>query len=120
MQDTKNFKSGEFACPCCGMNNMSQVLINTLQKMRDKIGKPFKINSGSRCISRNEIDGGKPNSAHLKGFAVDISCPKGDSAFRYDIVREALNNGINRIGIGNGFIHIDIDASLPANQIWIY
>jgi zinc D-Ala-D-Ala carboxypeptidase len=120
MKDTRNFTSKEFQCPDCGLNNMSQTMINTLQKIRDRLGVPMHINSGSRCATRNKLDGGKPNSAHCKGFAVDIAVPKAASGLRYSIIAYALQEGIKRVGIGDNFIHLDIDPILPQNQIWIY
>jgi zinc D-Ala-D-Ala carboxypeptidase len=120
MKDTKNFKASEFACPCCGLNNMSQIMIDALQKIRDRVGVPMRINSGSRCSDRNKKDGGKPDSAHLKGFAVDIAVPKAASGLRYSIIAYALQEGIKRIGIGDNFIHLDIDPILAQNQMWIY
>ena len=120
-KDTKNFKASEFTCKCgCGSNNISQTLINTLQRIRDKLGLPITIKSGYRCPSHNKKEGGKANSAHVKGTAVDIKVNKTDSAFRYKLIAHALGEGINRIGIGTDFVHLDIDRGLPQYQIWVY
>lgn len=43
-----------------------------LQPLRDKYGKPMKVNSGYRCPALNEIVGGVPSSQHVKGEAADI------------------------------------------------
>ena len=115
--DTKNFKFSEFACKCCGSNNISQTLINTLQRIRDKLGLPIIINSGYRCPTHNKAVKGKPNSAHVKGTAVDIKVT--DTGYRYKLIAYALAEGINRIGIYKDFVHIDIDRGLPQYQIWV-
>ncbi len=43
-----------------------------LQPLRDKYGKPMKVNSGYRCPELNRIVGGVPTSQHVKGEAADI------------------------------------------------
>lgn len=43
-----------------------------LQPLRDKYGKPMKVNSGYRCEELNEIVGGVPSSQHRLGEAADI------------------------------------------------
>ena len=120
MKDTKNFKASEFACPCCGKNLMSQQFVDLLQTIRDKLNLPMKINSGFRCEKQNKKDGGAVNSAHLKGLAADIDCKKTNSGYRFLLVSLAMQAGIKRIGIKSGCVHLDIDTSLPNNQMWLY
>ena len=70
--DTKNFKVSEFACKCCGKNEIQQVLIDLVQKIRDKLGAPIHINSGYRCPKHNAEVGGVKNSTHVRGLAADL------------------------------------------------
>jgi hypothetical protein len=49
-------------------------LVRKVQKVRDLVGPPIKINSGYRTPERNAEVGGVPNSLHCQGKAVDISC----------------------------------------------
>ena len=51
-------------------------------------------------------------------MAVDIRANNSSTA--YKIVKAAMDNGICRIGIGNGYVHLDNDDSLPQNVIWNY
>ena len=51
---------------------VSDELISMLDVARKKYGKSMAINSGYRTIEHNAKVGGKPESSHLKGLAVDI------------------------------------------------
>ena len=97
---------------------MSKNLISILDNIREELGKPIVVTSGFRTPAHNEKVGGKPNSSHLKGLAVDIACE--DSRYRFELVRELLKHGVDRIGIGDTFIHADIDDDKSPNVIWTY
>lgn len=113
----KWYKADEFKCSCCGQENMNFKLVLLLDSIREIVGFPIVINSGWRCEKLNEIVGGKRTSSHLKGDAVDIKCT--DSAERLAIINTALELGINRIGIGKTFVHLDIDKTKDS-CIWVY
>ncbi len=87
----------------------------TLDMLREKLGRALIINSGYRTLQHNRAIGGVPNSAHTRGLAADISCL--DSAFRYQIITEALKLGITRFEIAPAHIHLDADPSLPQNVV---
>lgn len=116
---TTNFDRSEFACPCgCGKDNIDLHMVAILQQMREAVGHRLDIESGVRCKQHNLDVDGKPNSAHLRGKAVDIICPS--SRHREELVRLALQAGIRRIGIGKTFVHLDTDETLPQDVIWLY
>lgn len=46
-----------------------------LERVRACVNWPIKINSGYRCEALNALVGGSPNSQHMRGEAVDITCP---------------------------------------------
>lgn len=52
---------------------LRQLVINVLQPLREKYGKPIKINSGFRSILVNKKVKGAPTSQHTKGEAADIT-----------------------------------------------
>lgn len=97
---------------------MDKTLLEMLDEVRDKFDKPIHINSGFRTPAHNEAVGGKENSSHLKGLAVDIACNK--SQDRFDLINCLLDVGFSRIGVAKTFIHADIDQDKTQGVIWTY
>jgi len=93
-------------------------MLEMLDEVRDKFDKPIRINSGYRTAKHNLKVGGTPNSSHLRGLAVDISCSS--SVDRYHLLNCLLDVGFNRIGIAGSFIHVDIDLEKAKDVIWTY
>lgn len=119
----KYFKSSEFDSPDLpgSGENMQQVLLDMLNVAREKSGIPYKINSGFRTKERNARDGGKPDSPHLTGWAVDIDVPNsGGARQRFKIIKGLIEAGFNRLGIANGFIHADCDPTKDKDCTWTY
>lgn len=112
------FERNEFRCPCCKRVQASGWLVHLLNKARESYGKPIFINSGYRCEKHNKAVGSKSTSAHRKGLAVDLKCD--NSTDRYLLIYILLQVGFKRIGIGDTFIHVDIDESLPQEVMWGY
>lgn len=116
---SRNFNTKEFRCKCgCGKVRVDPRLVKGLQCMRDNYGGPIKITSGFRCEAHNEAVGGASDSAHLVGAAADLSVETSKQRFR--LVREAVNAGFTRIGIGSTLIHVDVSVSHPQNVMWVY
>jgi len=88
----KHFSEKEFWCRCnqCqkgdaemgippgGMmggvpENVKALVENVLDPLREKYGKPIKVNSGYRCPKHNLAVGGATQSQHMKGEAADIA-----------------------------------------------
>jgi len=113
-----NFFLDEFECSCsCGFNDINMDLVERIQRVRDSVG-PIGISSACRCETWNQECGGKINSAHTKGLALDVVC--GNSRERYKLLM-ALLLEFDRIGISSdGFIHVDTDASRDENVCWTY
>lgn len=105
-------------------SKMSEVLLRILSLVREKYGKPIYINSGYRTISHNENVGGKSNSSHLTGLAIDITDnnkrQKMCSSNRFKLIELFMDYGVNRIGVSDMFIHFDIDDMKSPNVMWIY
>ena len=115
----KYFEPSEFVCDGVECyDKMSDDLLRLLSVARHAAGIPFKINSSWRSEAANKRVGGKPNSAHTRGNAVDIACT--NSSDRFMILDACMVAGFTRIGIAKTFIHIDVDEDLPDNVIWTY
>jgi len=53
--------------------NVKALVENVLDPLREKYGKPIKVNSGYRCPKHNLAVGGATQSQHMKGEAADIA-----------------------------------------------
>lgn len=114
-KDGKYFKLSEFACKCgCGANKTSQTLINICDKIREAVGVPLYVNSGTRCPARNKEAGGVANSNHMTGEAADLSAR---GAIPNKLLRDAIL-ALYKAGklpelaglgyyISKGFCHVD-------------
>ncbi len=86
---------------------------------RDIAGVPFRITSGFRSRARNKAVGGKSNSAHLRGWAVDLFVPTRSSRKRYHLVRGLFLAGFRRVVLyrDKSCVHADADPSLPQDVL---
>ena len=115
----KYFKESEFECD--GINCFDKMIpkfIDQLDLARSMSKVKWQITSSWRNEEHNKAVGGKSDSEHLEGLAVDISAPT--SQHKYEIVSCALMAGFTRIGIGKDFIHIGGSKGKPQNVIWTY
>ena len=71
---TKYFKEIEY--------KMDKDFLAKLDKAREYANIPFVINSAYRSPEHNAKIGGKPNSSHLKGLAVDIKATNSRTRYR--------------------------------------
>tara|TARA_Y100000310_G_scaffold151235_1_gene150791 strand:+ start:1664 stop:2107 length:444 start_codon:yes stop_codon:yes gene_type:complete len=119
-----NFGKEEFGCKCsCGLRfEVSEALLDLLQNVRNKVGKPILILSGARCKAHNSSKGvgGAPNSWHIPRdddlyntptlYAADITYanPKDRTARNiYMLYVWASNYKSVGLGIYRNRIHVD-------------
>lgn len=134
----KYFKESEFNCPDGSLMCMSQDFLGFLDLSRDISGVGYKLNSAYRDPKHNAEVGGKEDSAHIRGMAVDIAAA--DSRTRYNILvgmiiaslvrtgqiadgraaMKALRKDVSRFGIAKTFIHVDCDNTKDPEVIWLY
>lgn len=116
------FTKKEQSCNCCGEGLLDGDFLLLLNCARHIAGIPFIITSACRCIPHNIKSGGVANSSHIirkgVGLAVDIKCKTGASRFK--IMKALLAVGLSRIGVANGFIHVDMDSAKSQEVIWTY
>lgn len=124
---TANFSRWEFACKCkCGSDNINPLLVQRLESARQLFGRGITITSGCRCKTWNAKVGGEARSSHLTeinglqrtGLAVDIACFTSPTRMR--LLMALLTVGFERVGIGENFIHVDLDLTLPQDVCWVY
>lgn len=120
MITARYFKEAEFkkCVPSCSLQDMNQRFMTTLDGVRALAGIPLKLSCAYRSVAWDKAKGRSGNSAHCRGMAADIVC--NSNSTRSKIITAALRLGINRIGIGKNFVHLDTDTSLPQNVIWHY
>ena len=113
-----HFKINEnFACPCCGCDETDQRLVDKLEILRSRIGKPIYINNCVRCKDRNNKVGGSKYSRHLPiATAIDCTCLKFDFKEFVDIASELFHG----IGLYKGkyeYVHLDL-RPLESVKYW--
>lgn len=57
------------------VDHLNELVNDFLQPLRYALGLPVNVSSGYRCLRLNSAVGGSSTSAHLIGYAADITCP---------------------------------------------
>ena len=108
---SKNFTREEFKCPCgCTRQMVDSELVEKMQAVREKLGKPIKITSGYRCIPHNAAVKGSSGSKHRYGMAADWrTANRSINPVALGILAQAV--GFGGIGIywhsRGAFVHAD-------------
>ena len=120
VMNLKNFTIDEFDSPDLPGSglNMDNDFLQMLDIAREIANIPFKINSGYRTKEHNKKVGGKSDSSHLVGKAVDIAYS--NSRDRWIIITALQEAGFNRLGIAKTFVHTDSDQTKSPDVIWTY
>ena len=87
--------------------NIKALVENVLDPLREKYGKPIRVNSGYRCPNHNQKIGGATGSQHLKGEAADIAPLNGgvsDLAKLVEIIK--ANGKFDQLIIYPSFVHV--------------
>lgn len=116
---SKYFSASELKCRCrrkeCDALPFDKNFLEILDKIREEYAKPLIVTSASRCGFWNDRVNGSPKSQHLLSKAIDLLVENNDIKRFLEICK---NNGIKGIGIGNGWLHIDIREG--PNATWFY
>lgn len=108
------FKPEEFLCHCgcgAGFEHMAPELLDMLDEARQIAGIPFNLSSAYRCPAHNAAVGGVPDSAHTRGYAVDIRCTSAHD--RFVMLSALMDAGFRRIELAPTWLHVDCDPQKP-------
>lgn len=101
-----HFKRKEFACKCgCGFDTVDVETMQCLETLRTFTGR-IHITSGCRCADHNKSVGGKTNSYHLRGRAVDIQVEGSNPETVYELLNELYPDSYG-IMLYPTFVHLD-------------
>ena len=108
----RNFSPAEIACRGTGQLKLHPAALDTLQALRERLGKPMIVRSAYRSPEHNRAVGGANASKHMDGTAFDIAMANHDPA-----AFEAAAREVGFLGFGyyprSGFMHVDLG---PARQ----
>lgn len=98
--------------------NLTLLVENVLDPLRDIYGKPITVNSGYRCPELNKAVGGSKTSDHVKGFAADITGGSKEENERiFNIIKHNFHFKQLIDEKGFSWVHVSYDPSNLKNQI---
>lgn len=104
----------EFRCRCGGKYcngfpaEPNQTLVELVDDIRHKAGRPGIPSSGLRCPTWNSIQGGVANSDHCKGKALDFSIEGMSGAQLLSLAQSDPRTRYAYI-IDGGWVHVDVE-----------
>lgn len=104
----------------CGHGKIQPQMLDIIDRIEKFLNREITVTSGFRCPECNAKVGGVPNSAHMKGLAIDIKFDT--SKDLYFLLKALFSIGIMRIGINfeKKFVHMDIDDTKPLPVVFGY
>lgn len=116
---TRHFSLAELIITNTGLENFPPVEIrNRLRRLAEYLervrehcdGKPLIVHSGYRSKAVNEKIGGSPTSAHLSGYAADISCNRMTASSLAERIKVNVGDFDQLIfEPTRGIVHVSID-----------
>ena len=109
----RHWNREEFRCRCGGKYcdgfpaEPDRTLVQLVDDIRERAGKPAHASSGLRCTVWNEIQGGVANSRHLTGKALDFSVEGMTGNLLLSLVQTVPRTRYAYI-IDGGWVHVDI------------
>ena len=79
------------------IDNLTALVNNVLDPLRQAWGKPIHVNSGYRCPALNKAVGGVPHSQHMLGEAADITTGSRDGNRRLWQLLQRLNLPVDQV-----------------------
>lgn len=111
-----HFTAAEFryAVPSCDPIQMDSSFMDAIERVRERSGVPFHINSAFRSAQYEYSKGRSGNSFHCVGKALDIRCT--NSVSRYKIIEAITHFGELSVLIHPTYLHID---GRPVNKCMV-
>lgn len=109
----RHWSREEFRCRCGGKycsgfpQEPDRVLVELVDALREKAGRPARASSGLRCTVWNRIQGGVSNSRHLSGKALDFSVEGMTGSQLLDIAKKDPRTRYAYI-IDGAWVHVDV------------
>lgn len=110
-QISKSFRLSEFrpGRHSYDLIRLSPALVQALEEIRERVGRPVTVTSGYRPPAYNAEVGGVPNNAHINGTAADIYVDGLSTDQLHAICDQVIGH---RGGVGyyprQGFVHVDV------------
>ena len=98
----------------------AEKLLQNLQKIRDKVGKPISVTSGYRSWERQKIvNPTVKKSQHMTASAADIKCASLSATELHKIIldlidKKVIHNGGVGLYVKENFVHYDVRPEGPA------
>jgi uncharacterized protein YcbK (DUF882 family) len=107
---TRDFSKSEFRCHCgCGGDLVDGMLVDALQRLRDRLGRPINILSGYRCPKHNAATKGSvPDSQHVLGRAADVTVMGMNPEEVAEAAKDIPEFQEGGIGVYDTFTHLDV------------
>lgn len=110
----KNFKIWDFQCHCdaCAHDDnrpfTNVAVMEAVQALRDRLGKPLRISCGVRCAAHNKAVGGESDSRHLPEHADAVDIAIADSHAAWEVVQAAMDiEEFNCFRVYQHHVHVD-------------
>lgn len=97
----------KLTCSCCPGKDILPEAYIVLELVRNHFNQPVIITSGYRCVNYNRSIGGRLQSQHVKGKAVDIVVKNTSSRAVYDFLDDLFPDSLG-LGYYPNFTHVDI------------
>jgi hypothetical protein len=110
----RHWSREEFRCRCGGKYcngfpaEPNQTLVELVDDIRHKAGRPGIPSSGLRCPTWNSIQGGVANSDHCKGKALDFSIEGMSGSQLLSLAQSDPRTRYAYI-IDGGWVHVDVE-----------
>lgn len=99
--------------------NLTELIDNVLDPLREWYGKPIPVNSGYRCPELNKAVGGVPTSFHQSGKGVDIDVRSdAENKKLFDYIKDNLP--FTELGWehGGAWVHVGYDKNHIDKEIF--